>query len=153
MAHTFPVTVDWSGTTAGGYRDYGRTHAATTDSTPGLLVSADPHFRGEGEYHNPEQLLVIAASSCQMLSFLALAARRGLDVRGYHDDAVGTMTPQRGPMRVELIELRPHITLRAGEDGVDEDAVLALVAQAHRECFIANSLTTQILITATVTAG
>lgn len=152
MAHQFPVAVRWDGSTAGGYRAYSRTHVSAADGIPDLTVSADRHFRGDPAFHNPEQLLVIAAASCQLLSFLALAANSGIDVLDYCDDAVGTMTPSRGPMSVERIELRPRITVATGPDGdTDTAAVLALVEQAHRECFIANSLRSEIVIVPSVT--
>lgn len=152
MAHEFPVSVRWDGSTGNGYRGYSRTHVGTAEGTPDLTVSADRHFRGDPAFHNPEQLLVMAAASCQLLSFLALAANRGIDVLHYSDDAVGTMTPSRGPMSIERIELRPRITVAAGPDGsTDTAAVLALVEQAHRDCFIANSLRSEIEIVASVT--
>ena len=154
MAHEFPVAVRWDGSTADGYRAYQRTHIASVEGPGDLAVSADRHFRGDPAVHNPEQLLVIAAASCQMLSFLALAANRGIDVVGYTDDAVGTMTPRRGPMSVERIHLRPQITVAAGPDApVDTEAVAALVEQAHRECFIANSLRSKIEIVPHITVG
>jgi organic hydroperoxide reductase OsmC/OhrA len=92
-------------------------------------------------------LLVMAASSCQLLSFLAVATRAGLDVRGYSDDATGTMPHSSGPMSVARIVLRPHIVLAAGADAA---AVGALVQQAHAECFIANSLQTPISVEPTI---
>ena len=158
MAHEFPVAVRWDGSTAGGYRAYSRTHLSAAEGIPDLQVSADRHFRGDPAFHNPEQLLVIAASSCQLLSFLALAANRGIDVLAYSDDAVGTMTPSRGPMSIERIVLRPQITVATytvGEGGsrVEPAAVLALVEQAHAECFIANSLRSQIEIVPHLTIG
>src|SRR5690625_7366079 len=48
-----------------------------------LFVSSDAAFRGDAELTNPEQLLVLAASSCQMLSFLGAAARASVDVVSY----------------------------------------------------------------------
>lgn len=147
MAHLFPVSVSWSGSTAQGYREYSRTHVAAADPATALTVSADHHFRGDPAHHNPEQLLVIAASSCQMLSFLALAANRGIDVLAYTDAAVGTMTPSRGPMSVEKIELRPMITVVAGTDTA---VVRTLIEQGHRDCFIANSLRSEVSIDPTV---
>ena len=88
--HTYLARVEWTGSTGVGYRAYPRAHTAwTPPATEGFDLSADPHFRGDGDLPNPEQLLVLAASSCQLLSFLAVAARAGLDVVGYEDDAVG----------------------------------------------------------------
>jgi len=86
---------------------------------------------------------VLAAASCQLLSFLAVAARARIDVAAYHDDAEGEMPPADGPMRVTRITLHPRITIRGD---VSDARILHLVDVAHRECYIANSVTTEIVI-------
>jgi organic hydroperoxide reductase OsmC/OhrA len=90
---------------------------------------------------------VIAASSCQLLSFLAVAARARVDVIEYRDGAEGEMPEDEEPMRVTRITLRPHITV--GGD-VDEARIRHLVEVAHRECFIANSLKTDVVVEPTL---
>lgn len=148
MEHHFPARLDWSGSTSGGYRSYSRTHAVVTPPVQApLLVSADRHYRGDPAHLNPEQLLVTAAASCQMLSFLALAAREGIDVLGYSDDAEAVMDTRISPIRVGQIHLRPKIVLASGEP---VPLAEALVQRAHQECFIANSLTSTIDIVATI---
>ncbi|HEV7773922.1 MAG TPA: OsmC family protein [Conexibacter sp.] len=87
---------------------------------------------------------MLAASSCQMLSFLAVAARSRIDVTAYEDDAEGVMPEEDRPMRITRIVLRPSITLRG--DAPDGARLMQLVETAHRHCFIANSLTTEIAI-------
>lgn len=140
--HTFRACCAWSGSTADGYDAYGRDHDATAPpATAALALSADPAFRGDGERLNPEQLLVAAASSCQLLSFLAVAARARIDVRDYSDDAEGRMPEDDRPMRIVRIVLRPRIVVASGPD---EDRVRNLVDVAHRHCFVANSLATRI---------
>jgi organic hydroperoxide reductase OsmC/OhrA len=89
------------------------------------------------------QLLVMAASSCQLLSFLAVAARARIDVIEYREDAEGEMPEDDPPMRITRITLRPRITIRGD---VDDARVRHLVEVAHRECFIANSLTTEVIV-------
>ncbi|MCW2602165.1 MAG: OsmC family protein [Pseudonocardiales bacterium] len=149
MEHRFETHVVWDGSTAGGYRAYSRNHRAVAPpSAQELSLSSARAFHGDASQINPEQLLVMAASSCQLLSFLALATRVGLDVRGYSDDALGTMPHSAGPMSVAQIVLRPHIVLAPG---TDPSVVAALVEQAHAECFIANSLRTSITVEPTVT--
>jgi organic hydroperoxide reductase OsmC/OhrA len=140
--------VTWSGSTAEGYDAYARAHEATCAAADGahplpLSLSADPAFGGDPAKLNPEQLLVLAASSCQMLSFLAVAARARLDVIAYEDDAEGVMPEDERPMRITRIALRPRITI-AGEAPGDE-RLRELTETAHRHCFIANSLTTEIV--------
>jgi organic hydroperoxide reductase OsmC/OhrA len=151
--HTYRCTFAWSSTstssTAGGYRAYSREHEVVTVPVEEVLpMSGDPTFGGDAALRNPEQLLLAAAGSCQLLSFLALAARARIDVLGYSDDASAEMPVTRGPMRIARIVLRPVITVPAG---TDVEQVLALVPQAHEECFIANSLNSELVIEPTVT--
>lgn len=155
LTHRYAATVRWAGSTAGGYRGYDRAHEATTEPpTATLRLSSDPAFRGDPALTNPEQLLVIAAASCQLLSFLAVAARAGLDVVDYADDATGEMPHAPGtPMSITGIVLRPRVTVRAGGDTDPAGLVArveALLAQAHDECYIANSLRTGITLEPTV---
>ena len=154
--HQYHVSCAWQGSTGVGYDTYDRGHTAEAPPavTP-LALSADPTFRGDPALLNPEQLLVLAAASCQLLSFLAVAARSRLDVIRYEDDAEGFMPEDDPPLRVTRIVLRPHITMRAGDRHAGRaDALVERVHHccevAHRECFIANSLTTEIVIEPTV---
>ncbi|MBN9099656.1 MULTISPECIES: OsmC family protein [unclassified Pseudonocardia] len=144
--HQYAATCTWSGSTAAGYRDYDRTH--DTGAGPHTLtMSSDPAFLGDPARLNPEQLVVMAAASCQLLSFLAVAARARLDVRDYRDDATAGMSEENRPMRLDEIVLRPHIVMASGPS---EDRVRHLVEVAHKECFIANSLSTPVRVEPTV---
>jgi organic hydroperoxide reductase OsmC/OhrA len=78
-----------------------------------------------------------------MLSFLAVAARMRLDVVAYEDDAEAVMPEDDRPVRITRIALRPRIILA---EGADEQRARRAVEVGHRECFIANSLTTEITI-------
>lgn len=146
--HTYSTTLLWTGSTGQGYRVYPRDHRATAPPvTAPVELSADPHFRGNADRLNPEQLLVMAASSCQLLSFLAVAARDQVDVLYYEDAAVGTMTESAGPMSIETIRLTPTIRVAAG---TDHGLVARLVQEGHEGCFVANSLKTEVTVEATV---
>ena len=144
--HHYSATCSWTGSTAVGYADYDRAHTVTAGPTS-LTMSSDPAFLGDPSLPNPEQLLVMAAASCQLLSFLAVAARARLDVRDYRDDATAGMSEESRPVRLDEIVLRPHIVLAAGPSA---DRVRHLVEVAHRECFIANSLATPVRVEPTV---
>ncbi|NMH98589.1 OsmC family peroxiredoxin [Pseudonocardia sp. K10HN5] len=146
--HHYRAHVSWSGSTAVGYHHYDRTH--TADAPPadtGLPLSSDPAFGGDPALLNPEQLVVLAASSCQLLSFLAVAARARLDVRDYRDEAAASMPEADTPVRLAEIVLRPRIVLAAGPT---PERVRHLVEVAHRECFIANSLATPVRVEPTI---
>ena len=142
--HRYTASCAWQGSTAAGYDGYPRTHEAKAPPAPATLeLSSDPAFRGDPALLNPEQLLVLAASSCQLLSFLAVAARARVDVIEYRDEAEGEMPEDDPPMRITRITLRPQIVV---SEDVSEARVRHLVEVAHRECFIANSLTTKVVI-------
>jgi organic hydroperoxide reductase OsmC/OhrA len=146
--HTYLARVEWSGSTGVGYRGYPRAHTAwTPPATDGFDLSADPHFRGDPDLPNPEQLLVLAASSCQLLSFLAVAARGGVDVVGYQDDASGQMPDDAVPQRITRIVLRPRVTVGPGTDRV---VVERMLHEGHEQCYIANSLTTEVVVEPTI---
>jgi organic hydroperoxide reductase OsmC/OhrA len=142
--HRYTASCAWQGSTAAGYDAYRRAHEAKASPAPGTLhLSSDPAFRGDPALLNPEQLLVLAAASCQLLSFLAVAARARIDVIEYRDDAEGEMPEDEPPMRITRITLRHQIVVR---EDVSEVRMRHLVDVAHRECFIANSLTTELVV-------
>ena len=128
MRHDYLTNLAWSGSTGAGYRAYDRAHTVSaTPAEASLHLSADPRFRGDDARLNPEQLLVAAASSCQLLSFLAVAAAAGIDIHSYEDRAIGTMDLSDSPARVGRIVLSPIIGVPAG---TDREAVPSVVAGA-----------------------
>lgn len=142
--HTYRSELAWHGSTAAGYEAYDRTHRVVVPPAGGeLVLSSDPAFNGAGDLPNPEQLLLAAASSCQLLSFLAIAARSRVDVLTYDDDADAVMPEDEKPMRITRITLRPRITVAAGGD---LDRVRRMVERAHAGCFIANTLNAEIVV-------
>lgn len=150
MAHTHSYTsrLSWDGSTAAGYDDYGRTHSIELGpSDIELVLSSDPAFRGDGQLPNPEQLLLASASSCQLLMFLAIAARKRIDVRAYDDEADAVMPEDDPPMRITRITIRPRIVVAAG---TDLDRVRRTVGAAHEQCFIANTLNAEMIVEPTI---
>ncbi|HLW74096.1 MAG TPA: OsmC family protein [Gammaproteobacteria bacterium] len=142
--HHYTVTCRWNGSTAQGYEVYSRAHdMAAPPAKAALTLSSDPAFRGDPALLNPEQLLVMAASSCQFLSFLAVAARKRIDVVEYEDQAEGFMPEDDKPVRITRIVLRPHIVVKGA---ADESAVLKAVETGHEHCFIANSIKSDVRI-------
>jgi len=139
----------WQGSTASGYRAYSREHRVVArPATSELRLSADAQFRGDPTLLNPEQLVVMAASSCQLLSFLAVAARAGIDVVDYEDEATGFMTADGdGRLSLTTIDLSAVITVAPGTDA---GAVRRMVDEAHEECYIANSLRAKVRVDAEV---
>jgi organic hydroperoxide reductase OsmC/OhrA len=142
--HRYRATCSWSGSTGLGYDRYGRIHRVEAPPAAAALELAnDPSLGGDAALLDPEQLVLAAASSCQLLSFLAIAARARIDVTGYRDDAEAAMSHDEGPARIAVIVLRPHITVAPGPS---VPRVERLVHLAHRECYIANSLATPVSV-------
>ena len=140
QTHHYRVDVEWTGnrgTGTDGYRNYGRNHVIRIPGKPELAGSADPTFRGDATRHNPEDMLVAALSTCHMLSYLHMATVAGVVVAAYDDAAEGTMLTEGDGGRFTEVVLRPVVTIRADSD---PDQALAAHEDAHRACFIANSV-------------
>jgi organic hydroperoxide reductase OsmC/OhrA len=140
VSHRYDVRLVWSGdhgTGTSDYRAYGRDHRILVAGKPEIAGSADPAFRGDGARHNPEDLLVAALAACHMLWYLHLCANAGVVVVAYEDTATGRMSLEAdGGGRFDEVTLHPRVTIRRGEPATAE----ALHAEAHRRCFIANSM-------------
>ena len=139
--HAYVVTIRWTGNRGSGtsaYRAYARAHDIAAQGKPSIPASSDPAFQGERTRYNPEELLVASLSSCHMLWYLHLCSAEGILVQAYEDIAEGVMTerPDGGGAFVEVV-LAPEITLSPGSN---LDRARALHADAHRKCFIANSV-------------
>ena len=137
--HDYRLALRWDDRGVGtvDYRTYPRQFRVTTPGKPELVGSADPHFRGDAQLYNPEELLVIALSSCHLLSYLALAARERIEVVGYTDEASGRMIGDGDGGRFAHVVLRPQVTIAPG---ADEARALALHRDAHASCYIASSV-------------
>jgi organic hydroperoxide reductase OsmC/OhrA len=151
MAEAFTCHLVWSGAAAGPTLDanrFSRDLAVSFDgggaaAPPAIAMSAAPAYKGDGSRLNPEVLFVSALSSCQALTYLFLAARAGVAVTSYTDDAEGHLGIVDGKMRVSRVTLRPSIALAAE---ADQGKAEALVEKAHEQCFISSSVTTRLTI-------
>jgi organic hydroperoxide reductase OsmC/OhrA len=127
-------------------KEYNREHTWTFKNGAVVHASAAPKYRGSLECVDPEETLVAALSSCHMLTFLAVCAKRGIVVEKYDDDAVGYLEPNENKkFAVTRVVLRPKITFAPGHQPLS-DVMAELHAHAHRECFIANSVLTKVTI-------
>ena len=146
--HHYHATCHWAGDTATGYECYDRAHTASAPPVSAeLMLSADPAFLGDPQKLNPEQLVVVAVSSCQLLAFLAIAALERVQVLEYDDHAEAEMPEDDKPMRLTKLTLRPHIVVGPG---VKEERILKLTEMAHKQCYISNSISTEIVVEPTV---
>jgi organic hydroperoxide reductase OsmC/OhrA len=146
---TFKTQLTWRRTTPDfRYESYDRNHTVVTGSGREIPCSAAPEFKGDGARANPEEFLVAALSSCHMLTFLAVAAKRKLVVESYDDDAEGTLEKNAaGKLVVAHVTLHPRVRFTSDVDGATLDA---LHRRAHEECFIANSVRTEVTVQSAV---
>lgn len=139
--HHYALTTTWTGnlgTGTSGYRDYSRDVTIDVDGKPRLLASADRPFRGDPQRWNPEDLLLAALSECHLLSYLHACVGAGVIVVSYRDQARGVMRENgRGGGAFAEVTLRPEVVV--AEEWMRQPALEAH-DQAHRWCFIANSV-------------
>jgi organic hydroperoxide reductase OsmC/OhrA len=150
VSHAYAATVTWErkGATFTDNK-YSRGHEWRFDGGTVVPASASPSIvpapLSDAAAVDPEEAFVASLSSCHMLWALSHAARRGWIVDRYEDPAVGTMGRNaQGRVAMLKVVLRPRITWGGTPPGAAE--VEALHAQAHHDCFIANSVTTEVTI-------
>jgi len=139
-SHKYQVDLTWKGNTGKGtqsYRGYSRAFEVAAEGKPTLEGSSDPAFRGEASRWNPEELFLSSIASCHMLWFLHLAADAGIVVTAYTDSPMATMLETEDGGHFESATLRPEIELL---EPTKLPQALDLHHQAHKKCFIANSL-------------
>jgi organic hydroperoxide reductase OsmC/OhrA len=142
------ATVSWERTSDDfSYEAYSRDHTWVFESGVSVAASAAPGYAGDPNRVDPEEAFVAAVASCHMLTFLAIAARKRLVVDGYRDAAVGTLEKnEEGRLAVTSVTLRPVVSFRDGPPA--PEVIEKMHAQAHRGCFIANSVRSEIRVEA-----
>ncbi len=152
MAHDYRATIVWrfEGEDFSKGR-YSRAHewhfdgGTVVPASPSPGIVPPPYIREDAV--DPEEAFVAAISSCHMLTFLDLARRAGALIESYEDEAVGIMEEVApGRRAVTKVTLRPKIIY--GGEPPDQAKLDELHHQAHELCFIANSVTSEIVIEA-----
>jgi organic hydroperoxide reductase OsmC/OhrA len=129
---------------------YSREHTWAFDG--GLVVPASPSPSNVREpfsnpkFVDPEEAYVASISSCHMLGFLYLAYKQGFQVDGYQDEAIGTVAMnEKGVPWVSTVMLRPRVTY-SGDKLPSAAEIEHLHHMAHEQCFIANSIRTEVTV-------
>ena len=138
---SYEVALQWQGD---------RRSAITAGDRTVILSGPPADFPlGEGERWSPEHLFLGSISSCTMLSYLAHAARRDVEVIGYTAVASGTLTRRAGDGRYAFVtvEIHPTVAVASGQG----EAARALTAKAERDCFISASTSAEVIVTWEVT--
>ncbi|HMJ91312.1 MAG TPA: OsmC family protein [Candidatus Acidoferrum sp.] len=153
MKHLHTAAIRWTRTGpdfANG--KYSREHTWTFDG--GAIVPASPSPANvpapwsNASHVDPEEAFVASIASCHMLTFLWLASRQGFQVDRYEDEAAGEATKnERGAQWISKVTLRPSIAWN-GEKAPTPEQIQQLHHCAHQECYIANSIKTEVLIEA-----
>lgn len=140
------ATIRWQNDSAGmDYERYSRDHTWVVAGNQ-IPASAAPEFKGGAGRVDPEAALVAALASCHMLTFLAIAARKRLVVAGYTDSAVGWLEKNAaGQLAMTRVELRPEVQFAPGTS-ISAEELARLHESAHRNCFIANSVKTEVTV-------
>ena len=149
--HEYTATVSWQrGSQAFADNRYSRAHEWSFDG--GLRVPASssplsvPLPMSDPSGVDPEEALVAATSSCHMLFFLGIAAKRGFVVDAYADQAVGLMQKGAdGKTAITRITLRPAIAF-SGARVPSEEELAAIHHSAHAQCYIANSIKAEVVV-------
>ena len=127
---------------------YSRRHLTRFDGGAQVVGSSSPHVvpapQSDPAGVDPEEAFVASLSSCHMLWFLSTAARSGFCVDSYTDNAQGVMTRNAaGKMAMTQVTLRPDV-LFSGAKQPTREQLDELHHKAHEECYIANSVTTDV---------
>ena len=141
------VMIEWKRETPGFIdQNYNRDHDWTFDGGVTVRASAAPAYRGSESCVDPEEAFVASLSSCHMLTFLAIAAKKRFVVDGYRDRAVGFLDKDSsGRLAIVRVVLHPEIIF-GGERKPTPDELRLLHDQAHHQCFIANSVRTEVTV-------
>ena len=141
------VTLSWKNESEDfSYRNYDRTHSWKFEGGIAVKASAAPEYLGKKELVNPEEAFAASLASCHMLTFLAIASMKKYTIAVYEDNAVAILEKnETSRMAVTKLYLRPKIGF-TGDNIPDETIINEMHHRAHTECFIANSVLTEIII-------
>ncbi len=128
---------------------YSRGHEWKFDGGATVQASSSPHvvplpYSVEANV-DPEEAFVASLSSCHMLFFLSVAAKRRYVVDSYVDNAVGIMEKDDyGKLSMTKVTLRPQVEF-SGDKKPTMEQLEKMHHQSHKQCFIANSVKTKIV--------
>jgi organic hydroperoxide reductase OsmC/OhrA len=141
------ITLTWQrGDNPFEYQKYPRDHTWKFDGGHEMTATAAPAYLGNPKFVDPEEAFVASLSSCHMLTFLAVACKKKFVLDEYSDDAVGHMEKnENGKLAITRVELHPKPKF-SGERQPTEQELDEMHHFAHTECFIANSVKTQVTV-------
>lgn len=143
--------VNWTRASDENYIDnkYSRAHEWSFDGGVIVQASSSPHivplpYSVEANV-DPEEAFIASLSSCHMLFFLSVAAKRRYVVDSYLDNVVGIMEKdEQGRVSMSQVILRPHVQF-SSERKPTREQLENMHHQSHEQCFLANSVKTDII--------
>jgi organic hydroperoxide reductase OsmC/OhrA len=130
------------------YETYNRDHDWLFDAGIAVRASAAPAYLGNERCVDPEEAFVASLSSCHMLTFLAIAAKRQYVVDAYRDEAVGVLgKDEAGRLAITTVTLHPEVEF-GGDKRPTPEELNQMHSQSHHACFIANSVKTEVTVQA-----
>ena len=144
----YTATVSWKRGESEAFSDnkYSRGHQWSFDGGATIRASSSPHVVprfSDPAGVDPEEAFIASLSSCHMMTFLYLAAKQGHVIDSYVDQAEGAMAKNaKGHFYMSAVTLKPRIAW--GSPAPDRAALDDLHHRAHEECFIANSVLTEV---------
>ncbi len=144
--HQEKIAISWHRKTSGfDYEEYNRDASLTFGGGETLIVSNPSLFFGDSRFINSEELLLAGFSFCYMHTFLAIASKQHYKIKSYHDNATSKLGKNaEGRLYIAEIYLNPEVVFEA--PAPNETQLQKLKESAHRNCFIANSLNSQMTI-------
>ena len=135
------LSLEWSRTTPSfNYDSYSRNHIVRFGDGGAVCSSSAPEFHGDPRCLDPEQAFVMSLASCHLLTFLAIASKKGYTVDKYIDKSAAELGKNKqGKSAIVKVELRPAVTF-SGEKIPSLEEFNALHDRAHRGCIVANTI-------------
>lgn len=152
---TYTATISWKRNNQP-FADnkYNRAHEWEFDGGETVRASSSPNVvpapLSDPSAVDPEEAFIASISSCHMLWFLSIAAKRGFVVNNYEDKVQGEMGKDKdGKFSITRVTLRPHVIFNKNSSP-EENINSEMHQQAHEKCFIANSVKTEIRVESTI---
>jgi organic hydroperoxide reductase OsmC/OhrA len=123
--------------------EVGRRGRACSSGKPELEISSPPEFKGDPGFWTPEDMFVAAVNACTMMTFLAYAQHKGLELVEYESEAEGVLENVEGKYRFTEITVRPHVVVKSPEALPQAREILD---SAHKNCLVTNSTTAVVKI-------
>jgi organic hydroperoxide reductase OsmC/OhrA len=149
---TYTATIRWARDSSTDFTrgQYSRAHEWAFDGGVTVPASPSPHVVpqpwSDTSAVDPEEAFVASLASCHMLFFVDLARRAGFVVDSYVDEAEGVLEKRDdGKMWMSRVNMHPQVTF-SGDKRPSEAEIADLHHRAHDQCFIANSVTTEVTV-------